>query len=141
MGKVRVFYKPDGKVTVRTPVLKSKRSNETEQEWLIRVFELRDGIDPKTRKVIPHRLKGLPFDDVDDSELPVRIDATRGKWRGTKGEGIHIDHSVVLPWEVIVSKQAELDAELAKEEPDMVTLIRLNREIEKIKAAQTAVQS
>lgn len=72
MSKCRVVYKSDKTVSVIHPVPKSKRPDETEKEWLKRVFN----------KAMRGELKGLPYDDIDDSELPPRED--RRFWRGEK---------------------------------------------------------
>ena len=70
--KVRVVYKVDKTLAVIYPAAKSKRPDETEEEWLERVFT----------KAMQGELAGLPYDDIDDSELPSRED--RQFWRGEK---------------------------------------------------------
>lgn len=80
MSIVRVIYRPDKSVVVIHPALKSKRSDETEDEWLERVFN----------KGMQCDLKGLPYDDVDSSELPQERE-DRDAWTGKKGKGVSID--------------------------------------------------
>jgi len=63
--KVRVISNPDKSVIVIHPAPKSKRLDETEDKWLERVFS----------KATP---EGLPYKDIDSSELPTRED--RNAW-------------------------------------------------------------
>lgn len=72
MSKVRVIYRPDKTVVVIHPAPNSKRQDETEEEWLERVFT----------KAMQGDLAGLLYDDINDSELPPRED--RRFWRGEK---------------------------------------------------------
>ena len=60
MGKVRIVHKPDKSVAIIYPAPKSRRKDETEQQWLERVF---------VKAMIPHFI-GFPYDDIDSSELP-----------------------------------------------------------------------
>lgn len=77
---VRVVYKPDKSVVVIYPAPKSRRPDETEEDWLKRVFD----------KAMRTDLKGLPFDDMDISEVPPNR-KDRGAWEGEKGKGISIN--------------------------------------------------
>lgn len=77
--KVRVVYRQDKTIAVIHPAPKSKRPDETEGEWLERAFA----------KAVQGKLAGLPYDDIDDSELPPR-DA-RDAWEGEKGRGISVN--------------------------------------------------
>ena len=81
--KVRVVYKPDKTVAVIHPAPKSRRPDETEEAWLKRVFA----------KAMKGELEGLPYDDIEDTELPSR--EFRHQWRGKKGKGISLDKSVL----------------------------------------------
>ena len=87
--KVRVVYKADKTVSVIHPAPKSKRENETEEEWLERVFNkaMQPRYNENGQQVNP--LYGLPYDDIDDSELPPRED--RDAWEGEKGKGISVN--------------------------------------------------
>jgi len=75
--KVRVLYNPDKTVSIIYPVPASRRSKETEEEWLSRVFA----------KANPQE---LPFEDMDASELPETREG-RNLWRGEKGKKIWIE--------------------------------------------------
>lgn len=118
--KCRVIYRSDKTVAVIHPAPKARRSKETEAAFLKRVFE---------KAIKGTELEGLPYDDVEPSILPDRKD--RNKWRGKKGEGIKIDHSVVTMAEKRQAIENELDAELAKATPDLVQVIKLERKLQK----------
>jgi len=75
--KVRIIYKSDGSVGVIYPALKSKRGDETEEQWLKRVFD----------KATP---EDVEYEDVEDSEIPQDREF-RDAWIGKKGKGISID--------------------------------------------------
>lgn len=78
---IRVVYKPDKSVSIIYPAPNSRRENKTEAQWLIRVFE----------KIMSQgRLKGLPYDDIDSSEIP-QTREDRDAWEGKKGKGITIN--------------------------------------------------
>jgi len=78
--KVRVVYQPNGKVAVIHPAPKSRRPDESENEWLERVFD----------RAMQGDLKGLPYDDIDVSSLP-QTREDRNAWEGEKGKGISIN--------------------------------------------------
>lgn len=78
--KVRVLYNPDKSVSIIYPVPKSRRINETEEEWLERVFS----------KANPNK---LPYDDLDSSALPSR--EFRCAWEGEKGKHIIINQDKI----------------------------------------------
>ncbi len=101
--KVRVIYKPDKTVAVIHPAPKSKRKDETEEEWLERVFT----------KAMQGELKDLSYDDIDSSELPSSRE-DRNAWEGEKGKGISIN---IIKAEQIrkEKKKAELIREKLKE--------------------------
>ena len=80
--KVRVVYKPDKSVSIIYPAPKSRRDNETEEQWLGRVFD-------KTMKC---SFKGLEFDDIDETTLP-QTREDRDAWEGEKGKGISINRA------------------------------------------------
>lgn len=111
MSKVRIVYRMDGGVAIIHPAPNSHREDETEKEWLERVFTkaMRDG------------LYGCDYDDVDKSEIPT--DRTyRDAWKGNKIDGIYIDQvlkadidakkdrlSNIERLEVLETKVAELE--------------------------------
>ena len=88
MGKVRIIYKPDGSVGIIHPAPKSKRKDETEEQWLKRVFD----------KATP---EDVEYEDVEDSKIPQDREF-RDAWIGKKGEGISIDE--VKKQEIINAK-------------------------------------
>ena len=73
----RIIYREDGGVSIITPALKSKRDNETEAEWLKRVFD----------KATP---EGVEYEDVSKDKIQ-QDRAFRDAWIGKKGKGISID--------------------------------------------------
>lgn len=84
--KARILYRADGGISVIHPAPKSRRKDESEAEWLERVFD----------KATPD---GCDHDDVDESEIPANR-KYRNAWTGSKGKGISID----------ASKKAVIDA-------------------------------
>lgn len=81
--KVRIVYRPDKSVAVIHPAPESRRENETKEEWLKRVFD-------KAMTQPQDRLEGLPYDDVEKSELPLSRE-DRNAWEGEKGSGIKVN--------------------------------------------------
>ena len=78
--KVRIVYKPDKSVSIIHPAPKSRKPDETEKQWLKRVFD----------KAMQGELKELPYDDIDDSYLPQDRE-DRMAWEGEKGKGVTIN--------------------------------------------------
>ena len=74
--KCRILYFADKRISVIHPAPKSKRSDETEEQWLGRVFA----------KATP---EGVDFDDVEKDTLPNR--EFRSAWEGEKITGIKIN--------------------------------------------------
>lgn len=114
--KIRVFYEADKSLRMLYLVRKL-REGETESQALD-LETSRAGIT-------------LPFDDFEPTQFPDK--SKKAKWRGEKGKGIWIDESIITPKEARKAKEDALDAELAKPNPDPVAVIRLNREMEKMK--------
>jgi len=80
---VRIIYEKDGSITVIHPAPKSRRINETEIDWLERVYN----------SVMCDKKRGIDYidyDDIDSSELPQSREY-RDAWTGKKGVGIFID--------------------------------------------------
>lgn len=75
--KIRILYNKDNTVSVIHPAPKSRRPDETEPQWLKRVFD----------KATP---KDVEYKDMDESKLPQSREH-REAWTGKKGEGISID--------------------------------------------------
>ena len=117
MAKRRVYYYPDGQIVVLQPS-GIKLDNETKDEFFIRQIE----------KSFYHK-QGLDYDDIDTSQLPV--DAERDKWRGSKGNGIHIDNTIVTVREKRQKVEDDLDTELVKSNPNAIKAIKLQRKLDK----------
>lgn len=94
MSKVRVLYHSDKTVSIIYPAPKSKRENETVDQWLKRVFD----------KATPN---GIEYDDIDNLELP-QTRENREAWEGEKGAGVFIN---------------QIKADLLKNEKIIETLI------------------
>ena len=77
--KVRVVYKDDGSVAVIHPAPKSRRPDESEEDWLERVF---------TKAMKDGGFLDCKHDDLDESALPSR--EYRDAWEGRKGDGISV---------------------------------------------------
>jgi hypothetical protein len=85
MSKVRVVYRPDKSVAVLYPAFKTKELDETEEQFLNRVF---------TKMMKESELAGLEYDDIDSSELPATRE-DRNAWEGEKGKKIKINNEKV----------------------------------------------
>jgi uracil-DNA glycosylase len=81
MGRVRVVYKPDKTVAIIHPAPNSRQPDETEKQWLERVFK---------RAVEGTDLEGLPCDDIDPLQLPQSRE-DRDAWEGEKGKGVRVN--------------------------------------------------
>jgi hypothetical protein len=113
--KVRVVYKPDKSVVVIHPVLKSRRPGEDEAAWLDRVFKkTTSGTD----------LDGLPFDDIDHTELPGSADKEFRE--GEKGKKISVNATK--------AKKVADDAKLKKLVDDEKEKILEQQAIDSLKA-------
>jgi len=118
--KVRVIYKADDSVMVIYPVLKSRRENESEFEWLNRVFD----------KATPD---GADYDDIDLEQMPLPDRRFRTAWKRGKN-GIDVDLArakIQILEELRLTRNAELN------ETDMLITraseIGTKSEIEKLK--------
>ncbi len=122
LSKVRVFYRPDGGVSILKAVADACGGlSETEC------------LDRETQK---GNLKNLPYDDISEDQLP-KDRESRDKWRGEKGKGISIDKSLVTKSEKIKELQDKLDAELDKNNPNGNKIANLQVKIEKLKKLKT----
>ena len=119
LPRVRVTYRPDGGVSITTFVAGSCQG-ETETECMDREMQK----NPE--------LANLPYDDIDPSTLP-QDRKDRDKWRGAKGQGISIDHSLVTKGEQMQALENKLDEELGKNNPDSVKVAKIQRMIERVK--------
>ena len=75
--KVRIIYKEDKSFSVIHPAPKSKREDETEEQWLERALN----------KATP---QGAEYDDIEQSELP-QTREDRAGWEKEKGKPIQIN--------------------------------------------------
>lgn len=147
----RIFYFPDGKVEVWNVDLKLKPvyvqlEGETmptkykhyniesqipdliEAGAKVRIEENDVFIDSEFNNIplkVP-RLAGLDFEDMDTSQLPQER-AKRNKWRGSKGNGVSVDETVVIREDLI----KDLDDELEKPNPDLKKAMKLQRKLDK----------
>jgi len=119
-SKVRVTYRPDGGVSVTSFAAGACQGGETETECMDRIMEK----NPE--------LANLPHDDILSSELP-QDRKDRDKWRGSKGQGVWVDHSLVTKGEKIEELTQKLDEELDKNNPNSIKIAKLQRLIEKVK--------
>ena len=90
MSKVRVIKKFNGGVSIIHPAPKSKRLDETEEQWLDRVFT----------KCTP---QGASYEDIDSSALPSRKDRDSWVWNNNSKK-VEIDS---VKKDKIVAKKAE----------------------------------
>lgn len=92
MSKVRVVYKPDKSVDIICPAPKSRRANETEEQWLTRVFDKAMRQPQTMTSEGPKSLDdlGCDYEDVDSSELP-QTRKDRDAWEGEKGKGVSVN--------------------------------------------------
>lgn len=116
----RVFYREDGGVSITQFLVGACRGGETEVQCMDRISAENPGT------------LGLPYDDIDPNQLP-QDRKDRDKWRGTKGRGIWIDTSLVTKTEKIQELQEELDEELDKDSPDSTKVLKIQRQIEKVR--------
>lgn len=115
MKNVRVFFVEDKKIKIVIPI--NPKGLDWDTFWAIESKKL--GLDKYESQ------------DYNVSDMPSL--KCVAKLRGEKGKGIWIDESIITPKEARKAKEDALDAELAKPNPDPVTVIRLNRELEKMK--------
>lgn len=112
MSKIRVLRKLDGSVAIIHPQPKSKGSDETENQWLERVFAKANS-------------ENLPYKDIDSSELPQdREERNAWKWDDAK-EGIVIDQEKAQ----IMSQERLIKKEILKiktEEYRSIAIVNLN---------------
>ena len=104
----------------RMKLLGGKIETETDDALLARVYK-------KATKGT--ELEGLPCEDIDPKTLPSR--KYRDKWRGKKGDGIKVDHSVVTKAEKRQLLEDKLDVELDKPTPDPIKAMKLQRQLQK----------
>lgn len=73
--KCRVVIRTDGGISIIHPAFNSKKPNETETQWLERVFN---------KIMVTNKLEGRPFTDIDKSKIPKsREDRNLWEWDDT----------------------------------------------------------
>lgn len=124
MGIVRIHYHPDGTVEVtRDYGINPPDSGMTDEEYKKNKFDIHSSKIP--------RFQELEYDDVDESQIPDK--KYRAKWRGSKGNGVYIDDTVVTEAEKRLVIEQQLDAELAKPIPtltDITNALKLQRKLD-----------
>lgn len=120
MGKVRVWYHNNEKVSVSYPDVRPEKKPKdlTMDEWADKQL---DNVATKAPQYA-----GLDYTDTDSSLIPIR-DENRDRWRGTKTTGIRIDDTLVLRQDLL----QQIDDELAKPSPSIIELERLRRKLER----------
>lgn len=124
----RVFVQADGKVLVLTVAPQACQAQETKQACFERIA-LADC--PKDQAG-----QCLPFKDMNKADLPPRD--KRDKWRADPkdpSKAIIVDSSIILKSDILAEKEAALDAELAKQTPNPVAVIKAQRELELLRRA------
>jgi len=84
-SKAIVIHNPDKSVAVIYPAPKSQRPNESDEDFLRRVYNRAVVNDPS--------LRGLAYEIVDASSLPSR--EFRDAWEGSPGKGIKVNQKKV----------------------------------------------
>ncbi len=120
MGKVRIWYHNDEKISVSHPDKRPEKKPKglSMDEWALEQFE-------NVLVKVP-RFQGLDFEDINPSQLP-QDRKDRNRWRGTKAQGIKVDSTVVLRQDLL----DQLDAELDKPNSDLKKALKLQRRIDK----------
>lgn len=145
MGKIRVWYWPNGKISVSYPDtryqlyidrqlidwINKKPEDEDLDEWIAKKPEdltqdewTDKQLDNVAIKAPPY--SGLDFEDIDISQLP-QDRADRDRWRGTKATGIQIDNTVILRQDL----EKDIDDELLLINPNMKKIMQLIRKLDK----------
>ena len=119
MALCRVWYGKGGRVFVQHVDYRRKPDDESDAAFAAKEFAI-------ALKNNPAKYKPMTFEDVDDSQLP-QDRSKRDKWRGSKGNGVHVDDTVILRQDI----QEQLDFELAVAEPDVINVIKLQRKLDK----------
>ena len=117
----RIFFLPNGKISETAFNWKYKNADESDKDFMDRITN-----------VHLVNLKNYPYKDTTKDNLPDKT--KRDKWRWNKKDKvIYVDDTIILKSERIEKKERLLDTELAKETPDPVKVIKLYREVEKLK--------
>lgn len=95
MDKVKVWKKTDGSISVTRFAFKEKFVGESESEFIERA-------SAKLRRITSYA--GAEEFIMDETDLPIR-DKNRPKWRMNPANKVIVDHSVVLPEQVLEAKK------------------------------------
>lgn len=85
MNSIRVVHMADGEVAVIHPAPKSRRPEETKEEWLARVF---------AKAMTADDMVGRPYEDLKTEDLPDR--KLRKAWVKKDGGGVGVDPDKVV---------------------------------------------
>ena len=118
----RIVYREDGGVSVITPAPKSKREDETEAEWLKRVFG----------KATP---EGSEYEDIDTKTNPLPDRRFRNAWKKGLKNAVEVSLSKAKD-QVLSEVRAERDKELTQTDGLMARAneIGTQAEIDELKA-------
>lgn len=139
MRKARVYQTPSGHLRVVNPNWNRKPAELTDEQYSTFACDKAEQGDPT--------LQGLPKIDLPLTDFPEKTRLLGGKpysvrneWRLVAGR-VQIDQAAVVasPHFTLARAIQDLDAELAKPVPDVISIVRLQRqiEIEREKSGQT----
>lgn len=133
MKKCIAVFKPDGTVIVNHPNFALKKDEETESNFIDRIYQKDIAgvlIDPKNPSL--GKLGDCDYEVMDVSDLPDRSGGKRDKWRrdGTKKK-IKVDNSVVTRLDKQKDIESQIEAEYAKSDDEMddKKILRLERQL------------
>ncbi len=118
-NKVRIWYWPDGQISVSHPELRESRKPKK----FATMAEYHDW-QLNNVSVKSPQFRGLDYEDVDSSQIPDK-DKNRLKWTGSKGQGIRIDNAITLPYEI----ENNIRAELGKPVSDVSKVLKLQLDL------------
>lgn len=121
---VRVFQRPDGRVSVLWPNSRNRRQGETDIAQLDRITAANPDV------------AGLPYLDLDPAQLPARTapcagcggqHPTRDQWTISAGRVV-VDATRPNPHRDRAHAERDLDLEMSKPAPDPIAVARLQRD-------------
>ncbi len=132
MGLARVFYRTDGGITVRrvNKKLKAKLIAEKLMQGITDT-EFFDVCQNQLSTEVRPRLVGATYDDIEEADLPAYDSSTRPKWKKKLGGGVEIDNTIITDAEKRVAIEKQLDDELAKQNPNPIEALKLQRKLDK----------
>jgi len=125
----RVFIKPDGSVRIAHACMKGKPEGMSDRDWAVEQFERIIQADAS--------LQGLPFSDVDESELPQDREF-RDQWRMKAGK-VAVDPILETEerWKRI---RAERNRLLDESDKALARAMDLNENVAALKAYRQALR-